>query len=251
MQCDYCRRGLYPVCSVIKERLPGGFAEYIRVPPALVENGTYRLPKRISYDHSTFIEPLACVVRAQRLAGLREGWTLLVMGSGMSGLLHLRLAKARNCRTFVTDLNRRRLESAVASGAEGAFDAAGNVPERLIAENGRKVDVVMLCTSAVAAIRQAWQCVDKGGAVVFFTVPGPEQSVVVPLNEFWTREIRVLTSYYCGPPDITEAIGLIADGTVAVDDLVTHRLPLTDTAKGFQLVMDGSTSMKVIIHPND
>ena len=250
MKCDYCQKGHYPVCSTIKERLPGGYAEYVLAPPTLIENGTYRLSDNITYDQSTFIEPLACVVRAQRLAGLRENQTVLVMGSGMSGLLHVKLAKAKKCRIRVTDINPRRLEIAAALGAEVTLDAAENVAERLVAENGHKVDVVILCTSAMSAVEQAWECVDKGGVIVFFTVPSPDKQVTIPINAFWTREIRIITSYYCGPQDITDAINLIETRTITVDDMITHQLPLKDIAAGFQLVMDGRESIKVIIKPN-
>ena len=250
MKCDYCQKGHYPVCSTIKERLPGGYAEYVLAPPTLIENGTYRLSDNITYDQSTFIEPLACVVRAQRLAGLRENQTVLVMGSGMSGLLHVKLAKAKKCRILATDINPRRLEIAAALGAEVTPDAAENVAERLVAENGHKVDVVILCTSAMSAVEQAWECVDKGGVIVFFTVPSPDKQVTIPINAFWTREIRIITSYYCGPLDITDAINLIETRTITVDDMITHQLPLKDIAAGFQLVMDGRESIKVIIKPN-
>jgi L-iditol 2-dehydrogenase len=250
MKCEYCRNGHYPVCSAVKERLPGGFAEYVLAPQTLIDHGAYLLPDSITYDQSTFIEPLACVVRAQRLAGLQEDQTVLVMGSGMSGLLHVKLARAKKCRVLATDINPRRLETAAVYGAQQTFDAAENVAERLLAANGRKVDVVILCTSAMSAVEQAWQCVDKGGAIVFFTVPAPDKTVTIPINAFWTREIRVLTAYYCGPPDIADAIELIATRTVTVDDMITHHLPLKDIGQGFQLVMDGRESIKVIIKPN-
>ena len=250
MKCDYCQKGHYPVCSTIKERLPGGYAEYVLAPPTLIENGTYRLSDNITYDQSTFIEPLACVVRAQRLAGLQKDLSVLVMGCGMSGLLHVKLAKAKKCRILATDINPRRLEIAAALGAEVTLDAAENVAERLAAENGHKVDVVILCTSAMSAVEQAWECVDKGGVIVFFTVPSPDKQVTIPINAFWTREIRIITSYYCGPLDITDAINLIETRTITVDDMITHQLPLKDIAAGFQLVMDGRESIKVIIKPN-
>ena len=250
MHCAYCQNGHYPQCSEVKERLPGGFAEYILVPEILVKNGTYLLPERITYDESTFIEPLACVVRAQKLAGLKEGQVVLVLGCGISGLLHVKLARAKNCTVIATDINQKRLGFSEKTGAAITLNAGDDVPKRLVAENGRKADVVMLCTSAVPAVEQAWHCVDKGGAVVFFAVPGPEKQVIAPMNQFWTQEIRILTSYYCGPPDISEALTLIESGTVAVDDLITHRLPLNDITKAFQLVMDGDEAVKVIIKPN-
>jgi L-iditol 2-dehydrogenase len=251
MECDYCRDEHYPVCSNIPERLPGGFAEFVLVPESLVEHGTYLLPEEISFDHSTFIEPLACVVRAQRLAGLREGQTILVMGCGMSGLLHVKLAKANHCSVIATDINSRRLEIAKQVGADMTIDAADNLAEKMQDMTKTKADVVMVCTSAMRAVEAAWDCVDKGGAIVFFAVPGPEKPVTIPINDLWTREVRVLTSYYCGPPDIMDAMDLIKSGRIEIDDLITHRLPLKDIAEGFRLVLDGSESMKVVVRPQE
>jgi L-iditol 2-dehydrogenase len=250
MKCDYCKSGHYPVCPNVKERLPGGFAEYVVVPQYLVENGTYRLPDQITYDQSTFIEPLACVVRAQQLAGLRRNQTVMVMGSGMSGLLHVKLAKTKHCRVIATDINQKKLEFAAKMGADITLDAAENVPQRLVAEKIGMADVVILCTSAVEAVDQAWQCVDKGGVIAFFAVPPPDVNVSIPINYFWTRETRIITSYYCGPPDIDTAINLIETGNITVDDMITRRLPLQDVAEGFRMVMAGKESLKVIIHPN-
>lgn len=290
LKCFYCENGHYPQCSEIKERLPGGFAEYILVPEILVERGTYLLPGHITYDQSTFIEPLACVVRAQRQArvnpvrdngcfanpdggikptqsetsrsnlrqesgafsnGVKKGQSVMVIGCGTSGLLNVKLAKAKGCKVIATDINKVKLEFAAHMGADVIIDAANNVPKRLVAETGKKADVVFLCASADSAVEQAWGCVDKGGVIVLFTVPGPDKKVVVPINDFWMKEITLITSYYCGPPDITEAMKLIESGKIVVDDLITHRLALTDIAAGFQLVSDGRKSIKVIIKPNE
>ena len=250
MCCAYCKRGHYPVCSDVKERLPGGFAEYVLVPESLVENGTYLLPDNMTYDQSTFIEPLACVVRAQQLAGVRGNQTVMVIGSGMSGLLHVKLAKTRHCRVIATDVNPKKLEFAAKMGADMTIDAAENVPEQLAARNIGMAEVVILCTSAIAAVDQAWKCVDKGGIIVFFAVPHPDKKVSIPINDFWTRETRVITSYYCGPPDIDAAIDLMKSEQIKTDDMITRRLPLDDIADGFRMVMEGKASIKIIIKPH-
>jgi L-iditol 2-dehydrogenase len=247
--CVYCANGHYPQCTGVKERLPGAFAEYVLVPEVFVRRGIYLLPGKISYEQSTFIEPLACTARAQRLAGTRPGETVLVIGCGMSGLLHVKLAAARGCKVIAVDINPKKLEFARKAGAAVTIDASEEVAERLIAVNGRKADVVLLCAAARQAVDAAWRCVDKGGTVVLFAVPGPEEQVVVPVNDFWMKEITILTSYYCGPPDIIEAMELIESGTVTVEDLITHRLPLDDIVEGFRLVSDGRESIKVIIKP--
>jgi L-iditol 2-dehydrogenase len=251
MKCYYCENGHYPQCSEVKERLPGGFAEYILVPEILVNNGTYLLPDNITFDQSTFIEPLACVIRAQRLARVKKGQSVLVIGCGMSGLLNVKLARTKGCKIIAADINKTKLDLALQMGTDITINAADNISERLVAENGKKADVVFLCASADSAVEQAWQCVDKGGVIVLFAVPAPDKKVIVPVNDFWMKEITILTSYYCGPPDIIEAMKLIEWHNITVDDLITHRLPLTDIVKGFQLVTDGRESIKVIIKPNE
>jgi L-iditol 2-dehydrogenase len=251
MKCRYCMAGHYPQCAEIRERLPGGFAEYVLVPEALVKNGTYLLPENMTFDQGTFIEPLACVVRAQRLAGLKDDQTVLIIGCGMSGLLHVKLAREKRCKIWATDINNKKLDFAAKIGADVVMSATDDVGRRLVAESGHKADVVIVCAAAEAAIEQAWNCVDKGGVIVFFAVVGPEKKISIPLHDFWTKEITILTSYYCGPPDIEEAAQRIASGQIEVDDLITHRLPLTEIVEGFRLVMDGARSIKVIIKPNE
>ncbi|MFH1160596.1 MAG: alcohol dehydrogenase catalytic domain-containing protein [bacterium] len=251
LTCSYCVKGHYPQCNAVKDRLPGGFAEYILVPKELVKNGSYLLPDNVSYDQATFIEPLACVVRAQRLASIEEGQSVLILGSGISGLLHSKLARFKKCWVMATDINKRRLELAKRFGADHVAYAASDVLEQLIHANGRKADAVIVTTSAMSAFKQAWETVELGGVVVLFAVPGPDKDVVVPVNDLWRKEIRILTSYYCGPPDIEEALDLIAKGDIKVDDLITHRLPLKDTDKGFKMLLEGAGALKIIIKPQE
>jgi L-iditol 2-dehydrogenase len=250
MKCHYCEKGHHPVCPNVKERLPGGFAEYVVVPEPLMENGVYLLPENIDDDRSTFIEPLACVVRAQRLAGVTGNRSVMVIGCGGAGLLHVKLAKARSCRVIASDINRKRLEYARKLGADMVIGPEENLSQRLAARNVKKPDIVILCTSAMPAIQQAWEAVDKGGVILFYAVPGPDRQVVVPVNDFWTKEVNIVTSYYCSPADMVEALSLLERQTITVDDMITHRLPLAELARGFQLVMDGTESLKVIIKPN-
>jgi L-iditol 2-dehydrogenase len=249
LECRYCRDGHHAVCPKVPERLPGGLAEYVLVPRPIVARGTYRLTAAISDDEATFIEPLACAIRAQRLAALRAGQTVAILGCGVSGLLQIKLAKAAPCWVLATDVARRRLELAAKYGADIVAEAEQDVAARLVAAMGRKADVVIVCTAAATAVEQAFACVDSGGAVVFFAVPAPDQPVTIPLSEFWTREIRILTSYYCGPADIVTAIELLQTGKINVSNMITHRLALSDAARGFQLVHEGNESLKVIIRP--
>ena len=177
---------------------PGGFAEFIRVPKINVELGTYRLPDGITFDEGSFIEPLACVVRAQRFARLAPGQTVLIIGSGISGLLHVQLARTRGAaRIVATDMSDFRLKAAARFGADATLRGTENVPERLRDLNdGRLADLVIVCTGAMPAIQQAVKSVDRGGTLLFFAPTPAGVDVPIPLFDFWRDEISVLTSFW-------------------------------------------------------
>jgi L-iditol 2-dehydrogenase len=252
-QCRYCLDGHSSVCELLRTTHfdPGGFAEYIRVPRMNVELGTLRIPDTMSFDEGSFIEPLACVARAQRFARVKPGQTVLVIGSGISGLLHVQLARARGAaRIVATDLSDYRLKAARQFGADATLDAAADVPGRLRELNdGRPADVVIVCTGAMPAIRQAVQSVDRGGTLLFFAPTAAGVDVPIPLFEFWRDEINIVTSYAGSGDDLKEAIELIHRNRVRVAEMVTHRLPLEQAGLGFQLTASGQDSIKVILDP--
>ena len=251
--CRYCKTGHQSVCDLLRTTHfePGGFAEYIRVPKINVELGTLRIPDAMTFDEGSFIEPLACVVRAQRFAKLATGQTVLVIGSGISGLLHIQLAKARGAdRVIATDISEYRLNAARQFGADATINGTQNVPDRLKDLNGgRLADLVIVCTSAMAAITQATKSVDRGGTLLLFAPTAAGVDVPIPLFDFWRDEINVVTSYAGSGDDLKESLALIRDHKVRVADMVTHRLPLAETGRGFQLTASGQDSIKVIIDP--
>jgi L-iditol 2-dehydrogenase len=252
-KCRYCLAGHQSVCDLLRTTHfdPGGFAEYIRVPKLNVELGTLRLPEEMSFDEASFIEPLACVVRAQRFAKLLVGQTVLVIGSGISGLLHIQLAKARGAaRIVATDISEFRLKAAAQFGADAAIDGREDVPARLRELNeGRLADLVIVCTAAMPAIQQAVKSIDRGGTLLFFAPTAAGVDVPIPLFDFWRDEISILTSYAGSGDDLKESMELIRHHKVRVADMVTHRLPLAEAGLGFQITASGQDSIKVIIDP--
>lgn len=252
-ECRYCRESHETACETLHTTNfdPGGFAEYVRVPEINAEKGVYVLPDGMTYEEGTFIEPLACVVRGQRLAGVGEGHTILVLGSGIAGLLHVKLAKARGAKVIATDINEWRLRKAKEFGADGVIDAREDVPEKLKGLNGgRLADKVILCTGASPAVKQAMGSVDRGGTIEFFAVPKPGVLVEIPANDFWRNEVSLVTSYGAAPRDLEESTELIADKALKVDDMVTHTLPLERAQEGFKLVAEADESLKVILKPS-
>jgi L-iditol 2-dehydrogenase len=251
--CWYCQRGHETACETLHRTNyePGGFSEYVRVPKLNAERGVYFLPPGLSFEEGTLIEPLACVIRAQRLAGIGGGDTVLVLGSGVSGLLHVMLAKVRGVsRVIATDICEYRKRAAERFGADVVLDGRAEV-EKLIrdASGGKPADHVILCTSAPEAAKQALRSVDRGGSVVFFAVPPPAAEIEVPFAGLWRNEIRLITSYGAAPRDLEESLELIAKGTLEVRGLITHRFPLTEIQRAFRLVVEASECLKVVIIP--
>ena len=253
--CRYCLKGQHTVCETLHTTNfdPGGFSEFIRVPAINVERGTLLLPENVSYEDGSFIEPLGCTIRGQRVAGFTPGDTVLVLGSGIAGLLHIALARAQAAgKIMASDINAFRLAAARDFGADVTLDAAGNLPELVSnANGGRKADLVIVCTGAPIAFAQAMECVDRGGTVLFFATPSPSFELPLRIADIWRNGITLLPSYGAGPLDIQVAVDLIANKRIPVERMITHRLPLQEAGLGFQLVSEAKDSIKVIIRPHD
>ncbi len=252
-KCRYCKKGRETVCDTLRTTkfFPGGFSEYVRVPKINVETGTLKLPENVSFEEGTFVEPLGCAVRGQRLAEIREDLSVLVLGSGISGLLHIQLAKAREAKkVFATDVNEFRIRAAKNFGADRVWNADEDVKGELLKENeNRLADLVIVSTGAMPAIDQAFDLVERGGNILLFAPPGPGAEVKLPVNDFWFKCATLTTSYAAVKEDLEEALRLIAEKKVNVKDMITHRLPLKDTGEGFKLVEEAEESIKVIIEP--
>ena len=251
--CKFCLNNQQTLCHTLHSTnfYPGGFAEYLRVPEINVNRGVFVLPKEISYDEGVFIEPLACVVRGMKTAGMKAGQIILVIGSGISGLLHIKLAKAWNAgKILATDVEEYRLKAGKKFGADVVINAKDDVIEQIKKHNdGKLADLVVLCTGALPAVQQAVQSVEAGGTILFFAPTEPRVDVPFPLFELWNKQITMVSTYAGSPEDINTAIELIKSKKVNVVDMISHILPLSEAAKGFQLVANAKDSMKVILKP--
>lgn len=253
-ECRYCAAGHETVCDTLRKTNfdPGGFCEYVRVPGINVEKGVFPLPDNVSFEDATFIEPLACVLRGQRRANLKEGDTVLIIGSGISGLLHIKAARSNAAgRIFATDISNFRLDAAKRAGADYAINAKEYGPEKLRKLNGGYLaDLVIICASAESAFEQALRSVERGGTVLIFSAAGKDASLPVSTNDiFWRSEVTVTSSYAGSPQDHLEALDKICLEKISVYDMITHRLALRETGLGFRLVSEAKESIKVIIEP--
>jgi L-iditol 2-dehydrogenase len=253
--CRYCLAGQYSLCDTLRTTNfdPGGFCEYVRVPAINVDRGTFLIPEDISFDEGTFIEPLACVLRGLRVARFRPGTSVLVLGSGISGLLFVKALGALGAGAIVaTDIDNSRLSAAKRFGADATLPAKDATPQKLAALNdGRLFDLVVTSAGVAKVVEQAFRSVDRGGTVLLFAPHEPGTTVPLPLAEIWRDQIAIVATYAAPPIDTAQAIEILLAHRIEVNDMITHRLPLEETPHGFHLVADGKKSIKVIIRPQE
>jgi len=250
--CHYCVQGNYTACELLHSGNyePGGFAEFIRVPEENVRHGTVVLPKEVTFEEATMIEPLGCVIAGQNQLDMKAGQSVFVIGSGVSGILHVQAAKTKGAEVITMDINGYKLKKASEFGADVTLDANTFSPEKLKSVNdGRLAEAVIVCASSQQATSNALSAVDRKGKVLLFAVPGSE--IVIQSLRFWRDEITLLSSYGAAPRDLQKALELIGSGKVNVRDMITHKVTLSDITKGFLLASEAKTSLKVVVVPDD
>lgn len=251
--CRYCLTDRHSVCDTLKATHfdPGGFAELVRLPTINVDRGTFKLPDQMSFEAASFVEPLACAVRALRIARLEAGQSVAILGSGISGVLFIQLCRAMGAGPIIaTDIDRHRAAEALRFGATTALAADSDVAAGIReANDGRLAERVFACTGALPAIRQALECVDRGGTVMWYAPADPGVSLELPLLDVWANGTNLVHSYAGPPADMQKAIDLISADRVDVEGMITHRLGLAETQRGFELVIEGGESLKVIVEP--
>lgn len=251
--CRHCLRGHHSVCDTLRTTNldPGGFAEFTRVPRINVDRGVFPLPGELSYDEGTFVEPLACVLRGLRISRFQPGQNVLVTGSGISGILFIKAARALGAaRIAAVDLKDYRLRRAEEAGADAVLPAGEATPERVrSALGGWLADLVAVCAGSPQAMEQSFSLAERGGTVLLFAPTPPGTVLAFPAWEIWRDGIGVTTSYAGSPADMALALELLRARRVEVKDMITHRLGLEEIGRGFALVAQARESLKVIIHP--
>ncbi len=233
--CRRCRRGHETLCDQFRSTAldPGGFAERVRLSAPLV--GELLELGDLDPVAGTFVEPLGCVLRALRRAGLGAGDTLLVVGAGSNGLLAVAAARARGVRSvLVREPRGERLAVAEDLGAA--------------AHDGEPVDVAFVTTPDGEAIAGAAAALGIGGTLCLYATTGPGTALGLDSEQLFLRDLTVRSSWSAGPADMRAAHALIAGGSIDVLALVTHRVALEDTARALGLQRAGD-ALKAIVEP--
>jgi L-iditol 2-dehydrogenase len=255
--CHECRHGWQTVCPN-QERIgyqhDGGFAELMRVPAkVLAVDGVNRVPHGLSFAEASVAEPLSCVINGQEQARVGEGQTVVVVGAGPIGCLHVRLARARGAaRVFLIELRPQRLE--LAAGLVWPDEAIGADTTDTVAAvreltGGRGADVIIVAAASAKAQEDGLQMAARRGRVSFFGgLPKDRPAITCDANVVHYREVGIVGANGSSPAHNQRALALIASGAVPVADLITHRLPLEAAIEGIHTVTRGE-GIKVTVEP--
>jgi L-iditol 2-dehydrogenase len=251
--CHYCLRGNYTLCATFKGTHldPGGFAEYVRVPRLNVERDVLKIPPGLPFDEATLIEPVATCIRGIERAAIQTGDTVIVIGAGVTGLIHLQLARLYGAgKVIITDFSDFRLEMARQLGADLAIDAQQDVLAALQdANEGRGADVVIVTAGSIQAMKQGMALAGGGATVLLFAPSAPGVDLPVSPHRLLFSEITIVSSYSCAPAETRQALKLIQLGRIRVRELITHRFDLAGVGEAIRLAVQAGESAKILITP--
>lgn len=255
-QCRYCVRGWRNMCTSVKahgNHYPGGFAEYMAVMPEVIEQGAVNhVPDHVSYDDAAITEPLACVINGQDLLNVSLGDTVVVVGAGPIGCMHVEVARARGATRIIhAELQASRLERAKAFGADAYINSSLEDPVERVREltDDEGADVVIVACPSKEAQEQALQMAAVRGRISLFGgLPKSDPYITFDSNRVHYKEITVYGAFTSSPEQNQRALGLIAAGRINTRALITHKLPLADLVKGIEIIERGE-GLKVVVNP--
>lgn len=248
--CPPCRRGEFVQCATWRASniQPGGMAEFFRV-SATNQRDSLKLPDAIDDVNGVLIEPAACVVKSLRRSGLKPGESILVIGLGIMGMMHVRIARHLGAGTIIgADLVETRTQRALELGADLGLVVSGDDLVAKVADvtNGAMADVVIVGPGSGKVIRAGIAAAGKGATVVQFTATPPGEEMAVQPHDLYFNETRLIPSYSCGPDDTRQAFELVGRGVLNAKELVTHRFPLARINDAFAQAQQPE-SLKVVV----
>lgn len=256
--CWYCRRGLFNLCPALQllgitPGLDGGFAERVVLGNALLRNGiVHPMPDGLSWHEGSLAETLSSVLASHEKCGTCLGETVVVLGAGPIGCLHIVVAKARGATVMVAEPNALRRSGAEKFGPEAILDPS---QQDVIAEvkrltGGRGADVV-ICANPVAHTQtQAVEMARRGGRIVLFGgLPKADPMVRLNANLIHYNELVVLGAFSYHPRFHEQALEVLRRKIVRAEQLVTHTRPLSQIAEAFAIAASGE-ALKVMVEPD-
>ncbi len=257
MECHLCRRHLFSMCPTWRRTNldPGGMAQYVRLPKTNVAHDTLKLAAETSFEAGALVEPTACCVSAMRRLQINADDTLVVLGLGVMGILNIVVAKFYGVKQIIgVDRVGFRMQKALEVGADAVVDFSKQELKQEVAKltDGRMATKIIVGPGSIAAMESAMELIGVGGTICLFTpTQGDERWSISPAKLYF-EAVSVVASYSCGPTDTQEALRIVesTEKPFPTETLITHRFPLQDFAKAFELMAAAGDSLKVMIYCN-
>jgi L-iditol 2-dehydrogenase len=250
-ECARCRRGAAVHCETWRKGAirPGGMAEYFVVSAASVAADTLELPSTLDYTAASLVEPAACVVKSLRRGGVMSGQTIVVIGVGIMGQLHVALAVQIGARVIALDRVPFRLQRARDLGAHAAIDITKHDPIEAVKEltAGEMGEVVFVGPGSIEAMETGIQLAGADARVVLFTCSQHHDVLAARPFDLYFREVSLVPSYSCGPRDTREALRLLEAGKIPVSQLVTHKFGLEKVNEAMRAAADVGAALKTLV----
>ena len=255
-ECFYCKNSLSNICPhkvSFGYELPGGFSEYMIIPQqAIMKGNLIKIPNSISFNEACIVEPLACCINGQQFLTISAVTTVLIIGSGAIGIMHMQLAKAKGARNVgLADISTSRIEKARLFEPDFVInsDEVGLVEEIRRRTNGMGVNIVIVACPSKTAVEQAFKIVARGGEILLFAaLPEEESQFIMDLNFVHYNELRIYGSFASTHETTLEAMNCIRDGRISASRIVTHQYRLEEIEEAIEMAKS-SEALKVVIAP--
>ncbi len=252
-RCRYCRHGSESMCPQFKATNidPGGFAEFIRIPALQVDQTAFPVPEALSDEAGTFMEPLACALRAVKRSDVQAEDHIAVIGAGCMGLLVAQAVALRGARPICVDVREERLELARTLGLKVGLNVARSDPMKALLSltGGEGIDGAILTAVSVPILEWVLGALRPGGRVNLFAEASGPNHMPIDLSAFYRQELSLTATYSTTPAELGEAIQLLVLGKVKTLPLVSHRLDLARFDEGARLQREGHAT-KILFFPS-
>ena len=252
--CYYCRRGLVNLCvdhRMIGTHWPGGFAQYIHLPAEVLAHGmVHHMPEGLSWGQGALAEPASSVLAAQQNAGIGLGDTVLILGDGPVGCLHIEVARARGAARVIM-VGLARLSQAKAFAPDALIDAASQDPVAEVKRltDGLGADAAIVATPVAKTQTQGIEAVRKRGTVILFGgLPKNNPTATLNTNLIHYNEIHVVGAFSYPAYMHEKALTVIKAGQIDAKKYFTRTVSLDGIVDGIRAAEAGE-ALKVLVRP--
>ncbi len=252
LTCHYCTQKDYTLCKQFHETNidPGGLAQYFRVPEPNLRLDTLKIPKSISFEEATLIEPIGCCIRALRKNNIQADSTAAILGAGTTGVVFTLISKIfKVSKTIVSDPIEHRLKLAKSFGADETVNPEKEdlEPAVMACTDGIGVDLVVVTAPSISAYKAALRIARKGGKICLFAPTTPGSLLQVSPRELFFSEKAIVPSYSTSHVETREALQILESQVIQARKLITHRFSLMNTPQAFKTASEDKRSLKVVV----